>query len=140
MSQQAQQRIVIFSHHLDAALFDYDAYYEVIKALAIKNRRTHIHILLQDVQPMIRKGHRLLNLARRISSHITIKLTATEHQDILETFILFDDRGYIIQTHPERYDGMANFYDPLKTRQLGEQFEQLWAQASIPGSLRRLSL
>ncbi|MCU7940098.1 MAG: hypothetical protein KZQ64_07110 [gamma proteobacterium symbiont of Bathyaustriella thionipta] len=140
MSQQAQHRILIFSHHLEHSLFDNDELFEAIKNLAIKNQRTHIQILLQDAKPMTTKGHRLLKLAQRISSHMTIKIAAKEHHDIFETFIIFDDRGYIIHTHPERYDAVGNFYAPLKTQQLYEQFEELWSRGIIDNSLRRLSL
>jgi len=80
LSQQAQQRILIFSHHLEHRLFDSDELYEAIKDLAIKNQRTHVQILLQDTKSMTTKGHRLLKLARRISSHITIKLADTINQ------------------------------------------------------------
>ncbi len=140
MSQQAAQRILIFSHDLEHTLFDTDELYECIKLLAIKNKRTHIHILVQDTKPMTQKGHKLLNLARRISSHMQVKVTAKEHKDILETYIIFDDRAYIVHNHPERFEAYGNFYAPLKARQLTEQFEELWNYAVIDSSLRRLSL
>ena len=140
MSQQAKHRILIFSHDLNHALFDTDELYEAVKILAIENQRTHIHILVQDAKPMTKKGHRVLRLARRITSHMQIKVTAKEHEDILESFIIFDDRAYIVQNHPERFEAYGNFYDPLKTHQLTEKFEELWGRGIIDSSLRRLSL
>lgn len=140
MSQQAQHRILIFSHHLEDSLFDNEELYEAIKNLAIKTRRTHIQIIVQDTKPLTSQGHRLLQLARRVSSHMSIKLAAKEHQEIIKTFIIYDDCGYIIQSNPDRYDGVGNFYAPLKTRQLYEQFEDIWTRAIIDSSLRRLSL
>lgn len=140
MSQQAKHRILIFSHDLDHFLFDTEELYEAIKNLAINSRRTHIHILVQDARPMTKNGHRLLRLARRISSHMQIKITAKEHRDIIETFIILDDRGYIVKSHPERYEAYGNFYEPLKTHQLSDQFEELWNRGNIDSSLRRMSL
>lgn len=140
MSLQAKHRILIFSHDLNHALFDTDELYETIKTLAIASRRTYIQILVQNPQDMIKGGHRLLNLARRISSHIAIKITAKEHEDILETFIIIDDRAYIIHNNPQRFEAYGNFFDPLKTRQLSEQFEDLWNRGISDSSLRRLSL
>jgi hypothetical protein len=140
MSQQARQRILIFSHALDHHLFDNPALYEHIKKLAIANRRTYIQILIQNSQPMSRKGHCLLTLTRRLSSHIQIKITAKEHRNVIENFIIFDDRGYIFQENPERFDAQGNFYDPLKTRQLTEQFTQLWEYGMMDSTLRQLSL
>ena len=140
MSQQAQHSILIFSHHLDKNLYDTEELYEAIKNLAIKSHRTHIHILVQDARPMTKNSHRLLELARRISSHISIKVTAKEHQDIVETFIIFDDHAYIIQGNPDRYDARGNFYAPRNTRKLSEQFHDMWERGIVDNTLRRLSL
>ena len=140
MSQQAKHRVLIFSHDLDHDLFDTDELYEVIKNLAIRSHRTHIHIIVQNARPMTTKGHRLLQLTRRITSHMQIKVTAKEHNDEIETFMIFDDRGYIIHKNPERFDAYGNFSDPLKARQLSEEFDELWGRGVIDSSLRRLSL
>ncbi len=140
MSQQTTKQILIFSHDLDSHLFDHEALYEAIKLLAIKNHRTHIHIIVQDPRPIVSRGHTLLRLAHRLTSHMQIKVTAKEHVDILKTFIIFDDEGYIIQDNPERFEASGNFYDPLKARKLSEQFEELWNRGMVDSSLRRLSL
>ena len=140
MSEQAQHRILIFSHQLDNSLFDTDELCEAIKKLAIRSQRTHIHILLQNSGSMTKNGHRLLELTRRISSHMSIKITAREHREIFETFIVFDDCAYIIQGHPERYDARGNFYSSLTTRQLAEQFLEMWEHGIIDNTLRRLNI
>lgn len=140
MSQQAKHRILIFSHHLDNSLFGSETLYDAIKNLAIQDRRSHIHILVQDPKPMVQCDHRLLKLTRRISSHMGIKVVAREHQDVIENFILFDDRGFIIQDNPSRYEGSGNFYAPLKNRQLSDHFLEMWERGSLDSSLRQLSL
>ncbi|WP_198264841.1 hypothetical protein [sulfur-oxidizing endosymbiont of Gigantopelta aegis] len=140
MSQQAKHRILIFSHALDQHLFDNDALYEAIKTLAIASQRTYINILVQDARPMTQRSHRLLTLAQRLSSHIKLKITAKEHKDRLDNFIIIDDQAYIVQNNPERYEAYGNFYEPLKARYLEEQFTELWERGVIDSSLRRLSL
>ena len=140
MSQQAEKRICIFSHHLDHVLFDQVALYDAIKALAIKNRHTYIQILVQDTKPMTRKGHQLLELSRRLSSHIAIKKVSKDQQNILKTFIIFDNYAYITHDDPDRYDGKANFYAPMAVRQFSEKFELFWQQAHIDSSLRQLNI
>ena len=140
MSQQARHRILIFSHDLDNSLFGDDPFYEAIKTLAIQDRRSHIHILVQDPKPMVQIDHRLLKLSRRISSHMSIKVVAKEHQDVIENFVIFDDRGYVLQDHPARYEGVGNFYAPLKTRQLADHFMEMWERGVVDASLRQLSL
>jgi hypothetical protein len=140
MSRQAQHRIWIFSHNLDIRIYDNNELYEAIKNLAIRSPRTHINILVQDSEHMVKHDHSLLRLAQRISSHIQVKITAREHQDIYQTFIIFDDRGYIIHEDPIRFNARGNFYDPLETRKLAEQFSEMWEMGIIDNRIRRLSL
>jgi len=140
MAQQAQHRILIFSHDLDKSLFDTEDLYEAIKNLAIKNHRTHIQILVHDPKPMVTAGHRLHTLTQRISSHMSIKVTAIEHHDVYENFMIFDDDAYIIRKNPTRFNGEGNFYAPLKNRQYSEQFLEMWEHGVVDNSLRRLSL
>ncbi len=89
---------------------------------------------------MVKNDHRLLRLAQRISSHMQVKLTAKEHQDIYQTFIIFDDRAYIIHEDPLRFNARADFYNPLETRKLAEQFSEMWEVGVIDNRIRRLSL
>jgi len=140
MGEQAQHRILIFSHDLDKSLYGAQELYEAIKTLAVKSHRTHIQILLHDAGSMTKNGHRLLELARRISSHISIKVTSNEYKDVYETFVVFDDRGYVVQEHHDRYEGSGNFYAPGQTRLLSEQFHEMWERAVVDSTLRRLSL
>lgn len=140
MSQQAIRQILIFSHDLDAFLFDNDELYQAVKTLAIKNRYTHIDIVLQDIKPITKNGHRLLTLARRTPSKVSIKLAAKDDQRIMETFLIFDNNGYLLHKHPERYEAQASFYESIKAKHLQEQFGELWDRATIDSSLRKLSL
>jgi hypothetical protein len=140
MSRQANQRILIFSRDLENSIFGNTDLYEAVKELAIRSQRTHIDILVQDLEHILKEGHRLLQLTRRISSHMTIKVTAKEHQDILENFLIFDDRAYIVRENPYRYEAEGNFYAPLHARRLEEQFTEMWERGYVDVSLRRLHL
>ena len=140
MSQQAKHRILIFSHDLDKSLYGTNELYEAIKKLAIQSQRTHIQILVQDAILMTKNGHPLLKLSHRISSHVSIKITSKEYRDIYETFIVFDDCGYIIQGDPERYEARGNFSAPAETKHLVKKFHEMWERGVIDNSLRQLGL
>ena len=140
MSQQSRRNILIFSHSLDHRIYDNEDMYTAFKDLAIASRHTYIKILLQDAKPMTTRGHRLLELSRHLSSHVAIRLTAKEHKDILKTFILVDDCGFIIQDNPHRYDARCSFNAPLHARDLKEKFTDMWERGFEDNSLRRLGL
>lgn len=140
MTQQSRRNILVFSHNLDHRIYDTDAMYAVFKYLAIASRHSYIQILLQDAKPVTSKGHRLLELSRHLSSHVSIRLTAKEHRDILKTFVIVDERGFIIQENPNRYDAKCNFCAALHARDLKEKFVHMWEHGVEDTSLRRLGL
>jgi len=140
MTQQSQRNILVFSHNLDHRLYATEAMYTAFKNLAIASRYSSIRILLQDKKSATGKGHRLLELSQHLSSHVSIRITAREHKDIPETFIIVDERGYIIQESPARYNARSNFNAPLHARGLKEKFTDMWEHGTTDASLRRLGL
>lgn len=140
MTQQSRRNILVFSHHLDHRIFNSEAIYSSFKDLAIASRHTYIRILLQEPGVMITMGHRLLELSRHLSSHVSIRICAKEHRGITETFAVLDERGFIIQEHPNRYIGIGNYNAPQQARNLTEKFITMWEQGREDVSLRRLSL
>ncbi len=140
MTQQSRRNILVFSHDLDHRIFNTEPIYNSFKDLAIASRHTYIRILLQHTGVMITKGHRLLELSRHLSSHVSIRICAKEHRDIIETFAVVDERGFIIQENPYRYIANSNFNAPQQARNLTEKFVTMWEQGIEDVSLRRLSL
>lgn len=140
MAQQSQRNILVFSHRLEHRIYDIEVMYEAFKDLAIASRQSYIQILLQDARPVTTQGHRLLELSRHLSSHVSLRVTSGEHRDILETFVIVDGRGFIMQDNPNLYDAKCNFNSPLHARDLKEKFVNMWEQGVDDSSLRRLGL
>jgi hypothetical protein len=140
MSQQSRRNILVFSHDLDHRIYDTEAMYAAFKVLAIASRQSYIQFLLQESKPVTSKGHRLLELSRHLSSHVSIRITAKEHRNLLQTFVIVDERGFMIQENPSRYDAKCNFYAPLHARDLKEKFVNMWEHGEEDSSLRRLGL
>lgn len=140
MTQQSQRHILVFSHSLDHRIYDNQAMYSAFKNLAIANHHSYIQILLQHARPATTRGHCLLELSRHLSSHVSMRLTSKEHRDILKTFLIVDDRGFIIQENPGRYNAKVNFNAPLHTRDLKHKFIHMWEHGSEEATLKRLGL
>lgn len=140
MSKQAKHQILIFSYDLDKVLYGNNKLYEIIKNLAIKNHRNQIKILVQNAVAMTKNDHPLLKLSHRVSRNISIKITSREYRGVIKTFIIFDDCGYIIQDHPERYEASGNFSARAEIKQLVKKFHEMWKRGEIDNSLRQLRL
>lgn len=140
LTQQAVRTLHIFSRDLDHALFDTPEFEEAASQLARGSQYARIQILVQDSSGAVRRGHRLITLAQRLSSRIEIRKPVTEYADINRAFFIADETGYISRQLADRYDGVGNFNDRLTARDLAGFFNEVWERSQQDSQLRRLHL
>ncbi|MDG1206529.1 MAG: GNAT family N-acetyltransferase [Pseudomonadales bacterium] len=140
MCKQAVHSLRILSPVLDHKLFDNDELMEICSALARRNRYTEIQILLYDPHRVIKNGHALLEISRRLSSSISIKLVHPELRQLNHEYILVDGAGVIHRQDSEAYEGSANFRDVTENNRFGRQFRSRWESGLFDPNLRRLKI
>ncbi len=140
LCQDASRYIDILSPRLDHEVFDNSALTDVLSALARASRQTRIRILISDSRPLVARGHRLLELARRLPSSVFFQKLA-EHPDWNgTTLVLRDLNGVLFKPGGSEHDG---FYEPdsrASVQHHKELFEELWRLGSPDIELRSLSL
>lgn len=102
-----------------------------------KNR---LRILVRDVSRPVKQGHRLLNLAQRISSNLHIRRLNPDHPSEDIAYLLADARGLLMRAHPEDYAGYALYNDPGRVRLQQAQFDQAWDISVLDPDLRSFLL
>ena len=136
----ASRYICILSPALDHEVFDSAALVEAISALARGSRQTQVRILISDPRKLVGTGHRLLFLARRLSSTVHIQRLA-EHPDWNgETIVIRDRDGVLYKPGGSNHEA---FYEPnsrASTQKHLELFEELWRHSAQDSELRSLSL
>ena len=140
LCELAQRQVDIFTHDLDKPLYDQPAVLDQLKRLALSSRGICVHILLQNSEPAQQQGHRLIELARRLTSRIEIRRPHDDLIDHRENFLIADRMGILRRRQSDRYEGEVNFHDPLESKRLSEWFTEAWEQAEPDSSLRRLYL
>ena len=140
MAEQARRELLIFSHDLDAPLYDQEPFLDSVRRTALQSADTPVRVLLYEAEPAVRSGHRLIELARHLSSRIGIRRVPTELQQRTEAYLLADGRGYLLRRLADVYEATADFHAPLEARRLREQFEGIWEVAEADPELRRLYL
>jgi hypothetical protein len=140
LARQTRRNLDLVSRHLDPELYDTAEFIETVRALATSGRRARVRILVLDTVPVVKRGHRLIELAQRLSSFISIRVPAPEHQDFNEAWLVADDTGYCYRRFSDRYDASANFADRRYSKQLTQRFDELWNRAQPDANLRRLHL
>lgn len=140
LARQATRSLHIFSRDLDARLYDTEPFLEAVRQLAIRGRFSEIRILVQNTDRAIKYGHRLIELARHLSSYILIRAAHPEFRDYNQAFLVADEVGFLQRGLADRFEGKANFYDPLDARELLRFFTKVWDASSHDPELQRLHI
>jgi len=140
MVAQGQRSLNLFTPNLDPRVFDNEDFIEAVKKLAISNSRSRVNILILDPSEVVSHGHRIVELARRISSRIFIHRADEEDQSHVDTFMIVDNVGIIRRAHNDRFAGLAEFNNPSEARLLLKAFNETWERSQPEPELRRLHL
>jgi formate-dependent nitrite reductase cytochrome c552 subunit len=140
MSSQAKFRLDIVSRDLEPAIFDNADYYNAVKQLAMHNPRSRIRILIQNSEHIVKYGHRLIELSRRLSSYIDIRLQGKDFREFNEAWLIIDDCGWIRRPLADRFKGECYFNSPREVQERTKQFNEMWDASVEDPNLRRLHL
>jgi len=138
--QEPLRTVQIYSQVLDHALFDRLEVVDALSAFVRRGPPAQIQVLIHSSQLIISRGHRLLELARRMDSKIQIRLVPDQQAADLHTCVMWDDRGYWLMPDYREYEGLANIYDPVQASRLSERFEYLWHKSIEDSELRVLRI
>ena len=136
----ASRYVCILSPRLDHAVFDTQELASALSALARSARQSEVRILVADTRGVVGRGHRLLELARRIPSLVQIR-RLNDHPDWKgQTVVIRDRDGVLHKPGSSDHDG---FYEPdsrASAQKHLELFEELWRYATQDPELRNLSV
>ncbi len=138
--ESASRHICILSPNLDHDVFDRRELSEALAALARRGRESLVRILVSDARPIVQRGHRLLQLARRLPSSVKLQRIA-EHPDWNgQTFVLRDRDGVLYKPGDADHEG---FYEPdsrASAQKHADLFEELWRHSAEDIEFRSFSL
>ena len=140
MASQAQQSIRIYSPLLCHELFDDPLLAEITSKLARRNKYTRVELLLFDPHRIVKHGHALLTIARKLPSSIGIKLVDPEMRQLNHEFVLVDNKGLIYRQEHDQFNGKACFLDISESNRLGRQFTAAWESGLFDPNLRQIKL
>jgi len=140
MVEQGQMSLRLFTPNLDPRIFDTNEFVEAVKNLALASTYSKVYILILNPTTVVSHGHRIVELARKISSHIFIHRAAEEDQTRVDSFMIVDEVGFIRRPHADRYEGSVEFNNPGEARLLTKEFKNAWERSVPEPELRRLHL
>lgn len=140
LAREARHSLLLLTEDLEPDIFSREAFLDSASELARRHPGSGFRILVRDGRRTVSRGHRLIELARKLSSHIEIRRPAVYHRDRQRTFLVADGKGYFDRPLANRYEGTANFNDPGAAEVLVREFEDVWEHATPERELARLYL
>lgn len=138
--QQARTSLCLYSPDLEAWLYNHSSMQDACVQFLLASPRNRLRILLRDIGKPVKQGHRLLNLAKRITSNLHIRRINPDHPGDESAYLLADDRGLLMREAPEQYAGYALYNDPGRVRQRQALFDQAWDVSLSDPDLRSFLL
>ncbi|WP_126455260.1 histone acetyltransferase HPA2 [Sulfuriflexus mobilis] len=140
LARQARFSLNLISRDLEPAIYDNNDFAEAIRQLAMRSAKSRVRILIQDSQRVVKYGHRLVELSRRLSSYIDIRLQGREHKEFNEAWLIADHHGWLRRPQSDGFRGECHFNAPREVQERLKQFDMMWDTSTDDPNLRRLHL
>jgi predicted GNAT family N-acyltransferase len=140
LARQCKRHLRLLSHTLDHDLYDNDAFAATLSQLARLSRNSEIRLLVVDVKLLVQRGHRVLELCRRLSTTIHLRRADCEPEDIKENFLVADDRGVLCYALREPEKAWADYNNRPLAEDYAAQFDELWHRGIDDPELRLLHI
>ncbi len=138
--EMPRRRLAIYSQALDHALYDQPPVVEALSRFARSSPSAAVRVLIAESSLIVARGHRLVELARRLDSRIEIRKIAEELPPGEVSFVTWDHQGTFFMPDYRDYSVLVNLRDPVQARRLLEQFDYFWARSAPDPDLRVLKL
>lgn len=136
----ARRTVHIYSRDMDPQIYNDSGFIEALTRFAVAHSQAQVRIIVQDAGPAVRSGHRLIDLAQRLSSRIAIREPGPQHREYNAAFFVTDAKGVIYRELGDRFDAIAAEDDRPRARQLIRYHDEVWEFGRTNPNLRVLGI
>ncbi len=138
--QSATRNIFIHCHDLTPRIYNHIDIASALAQFVIANSaQRYVRISVSDTSAIISSDHKILDTCRRLSSNIAMQKISKEHEKHTESFILVDDKTFILRRDYTVLDGSL-INDPKQAKELLNLFNEIWSHSQTDSHLNRLYL
>ncbi len=139
LARSARLQLNILTYTFEREIYGHPDFVQAVQQLATRHARAKVRILIHSPEWASRSGHRLVELARRLSSFIELRELNEQDRPLTSELLIADEKALLYRESP---DTMLARYCPDDPRQATpwlRRFEGLWAGGEIVQGLRRLN-
>jgi hypothetical protein len=139
LARSARLHLNILSYAFEREIYGHPDFVRAVQALATHHRMARVRILIHSPEWASRSGHRMVELARRLSSFIELREMNEQDKQLTSEVLIADERALLFRESPD--DLIARYLPeaPQEARPWLRRFEGLWAGGELVQGLRQLN-
>lgn len=137
---QARRELFIITPDFEPARFNNVAFADALSAFARRSRFSDARILVGDPAIAVRWGHKVVTLARRMSSKLRIRQLDEDDIAKAEAIIVADDIGLLRRDGPDGFQGSLASRAIPHAQRASQRFTELWERSREVPDFRLLDI
>lgn len=127
--QQVRRKLYILSTDFEPERYNTEEFAEALSAFVRRNRYTQARILIADPAVALRWGHKVLNLSRRLPSHLLIRQLHQDDLPLTEAWILADEIGLLKRDSLQTLKGSLAAKSIPHAQRMARRFDESWERS-----------
>ena len=140
VAREATRKVSIFTHDLEPGSYDDPEFLEVIKRLVLSQTYARIRVLIADPARAIKNGNNFVHLGRRLNTYIEFRHVREDLRTHSESFCIADETALVYRLQANRWEGIADTYEPAVARLYGKMFDEIWLASEVEMEFRQLGI
>ena len=137
---QARMQIAILSQTLDRSVYGTSDFIDPLTTFLLAHDRAQLRVLLRRPDVVMKSGHRLVELGRRLSSRVSFRELSAERHQTGQELVVVDESAVLLRESPLEVTARYWPQAPLLARARLRELETLWQDATPAAELYSLSL
>ncbi|HXG27459.1 MAG TPA: hypothetical protein VNJ47_01250 [Nevskiales bacterium] len=135
----ARLQLNILTYAFEREIYGHPDFVQAVQKLATQHARARVRILIHSPDWASRSGHRLVELARRLSSFIELRELNEQDKQLTGEVLIADENALLYRESPDTMQARYFPDDPRQASPWLRRFEGLWTGGEIVQGLRRLN-
>lgn len=136
VAASAQRLMSIYTPDLEPQIYDQTEFLDIVKRFVLGKNFAKVRVVLGDGARLLRDGNRFIAMGRRLTSYIDIRILHEKLPQRASSYIVADDRAVALRTHPQAWEGVADFNNPPIARVHLAEFDAVWIANQPEPTLR----
>ena len=96
--------------------------------------------LIAEPARAIKNGNAFVQLGRRLNTYIEFRDVREDLRTHNESFCIADETALVYRLQANRWEGIADTYEPAVARLYGKMFDEIWLDSEVEIEFRQLGI